>query len=109
MPIDLDTLNELKEIMEDDFDELLSVFISDGQSQIDNLRLAINSSNTADTRRSAHTLKGSSANLGLHSLSESCQLLEYKAAEDSLEGATELLQQIISNYEAVKKTLEENF
>jgi len=110
MPIiNLDTLNELKQIMADDFDELISIFISDSQIQVDNLRHAINSGNIDDTRRIAHTLKGSSANLGLTILSESCRLLEHKAAESSLENADEILAQIISDYEAAKKTLEENF
>jgi len=109
MLIDTDTLNELKEIMGSDFDELISIFISDGNTQIENLRLAIDASNSSDIRRIAHTLKGSSANIGVSTLSESCRVLEYKAAEDSLEDAQELLDKIISNFEAVKKTLEEYF
>lgn len=109
MLVDIDTLNELKEIMGDDFDELIAIFISDGNTQIENLRLAISTSNSDDIRRIAHTLKGSSANLGINTLSESCRVLEHKAAEDSLEDAQELLEQIISNYEAAKEALEEKF
>ncbi len=107
MPIDLDILNELKEIMGDDFEELISIFISDGQTQIDALRNAISSSETEDVRRIAHTLKGSSANLGINTLSQSCLVLEHKAAEGSLDDANEDLEIIISNYNAAKKTLEE--
>lgn len=109
MLIDIDTLNELHEIMGDDFGELVGVFISDSQTQIENLKSAISSSNAEDVRRIAHTLKGSSSNLGLGVLSESCQVLEHKAAEGSLVEANEHLEIITSNYEAAKKALEENF
>ncbi|MCW8931524.1 MAG: Hpt domain-containing protein [Gammaproteobacteria bacterium] len=109
MLIDLDTLNELKEIMEDDFDELISVFISDSQTQIKSLQEAINSSNSEDIRRIAHTLKGSSANLGINDLSESCRVLEHKAADNSLEDANELFEKIKTNCETAISALEENF
>ncbi len=109
MLIDLSTLNELKEMMQDDFDQLISIFISDGQTQIENLRLAVDASDIKNTQRIAHALKGSSANLGIHVLSESCRALEYEAAENSFQEAKELLEQIINYFEAVKKTLEENY
>ena len=105
--IDLETLNELKEIMEDEFDELVTVFINDGIKQIENLKQAIEASEAENVRRIAHTLKGSSSNLGISGLSELSQTLEYKAADNQLDGADELLQNIIQEYETVKKTLEE--
>jgi len=104
--IDLDTLNELKEIMEDEFNILISVFISDGKDQIENLKQAIGSSNPEDIRRIAHTLKGSSSNLGLHHLSELSKTLEHNAADNKLDDAYELLQKIITEYEEVIETLE---
>lgn len=104
--IDFDTLNELKEIMEDDFNILVSVFISDGKNQIDALKLAINSSNAEDIRRITHTLKGSSLNLGVQHLSELCKILEHNAAENKLDDANELVQKIVTEYEEVKLALE---
>lgn len=109
MTINLEILNELKDIMEDDFDELISLFISDGQAQIDKLKNAIASSKTIDVRQIAHTLKGSSANIGMFDLSESCQALEDKAADALFEGADESLEKIINDFNEVKKTLENNF
>jgi len=107
--IDMDTLNELKEIMEDDFDDLINTFIADGQDQLDNLQSAIADSVTADIRRIAHTLKGSSANLGAHALSESCKVLEHNAAEENLTEADMQFSTIKSEYELVKSALHENF
>ena len=107
--IDLDVLNELKEIMEDDFDELIEIFIVDGQKQLDDLASALDASTVLDIRRIAHTLKGSSANLGANALSEECKVLEHNAAEDNLNGANEQYEKIKSAYEAVKASLAENF
>ena len=104
--IDLNALQELKEIMEDEFDELVSVFISDGEDQIEALGQAINTSSATDIRRIAHTLKGSSSNLGITGLSELCKMLECQAADEQLGNASELLDKITSEYETVKKTLE---
>lgn len=109
MTIDISILNELKEIMEDDFDELISIFISDGKTQIEDMKKAIDSSNIDEVKRIAHTLKGSSVNIGVLDLSESCKALEYKAAENSLEGANELLKKIIEEFNETKKFLENNF
>lgn len=105
--IDLNTLNELKEIMEDDFNELITIFISDGINQIELLKQAIESSETENIRRIAHTLKGSSSNLGITGLSELSKTLEYSAAENQLADADALLKKISSEFETVKKTLEE--
>ncbi len=107
--IDLDVLNELKEIMEDDFDELIETFIADGQKQLDALRVAIDASIVPDIRRIAHTLKGSSANLGANALSETCKVLEHDAAEDNLGDVNKQYEKIRNAYEAVKGFLSREF
>jgi len=109
MTFNLEILNELKEIMEDDFDELISLFVLDGQAQIDDLKKAVASLKAIDVRQIAHTLKGSSANIGMFDLSESCKALEFKAADASFEGAEELLEKIINDFNETKKILKNNF
>ena len=107
--IDFDTLNELKEIMEDDFDELITTFISDGHSLIKNLKIAIDLSIAPDVKRIAHTLKGSSANFGAHPLSEVCNALELNASDNTLDDANVLLEKIKTEFESVKSELKEKF
>jgi len=109
MSIDFNVLNELKEMMEDDFDELISVFESDAKLQIANCKSAIDASDAEDVRRIAHTLKGSSSNLGLTDLSESCRILEFEAAENTLDKADLLLDEIIKEYNIAVSTLAENY
>lgn len=105
--IDLTTLQELKEIMEDEFNELVTVYISDGKKQIESLQQAIESESAEDVRRIAHTLKGSSSNLGITGLAEQCKTLEHNAADAQLQNAVELLEKINIEYEVIKNTLEE--
>jgi histidine phosphotransfer protein HptB len=107
--INLETLNELKEIMEDEFEELVSVFVSDSLSQINELSNAINSSSASDIRRIAHTLKGSSSNFRAQPLSEICKVLELNAVDNKLDDVNEILEKIITEYEAVKAALKENY
>ena len=104
--IDLTTLNELKEIMGDDFSELVTVFISDSQMQLDDLKAAIEASDAPAIRRIAHTIKGSSANLGIGHLSAISKELELKAADNNIDSANELLSSIINEYNDVKIALE---
>ncbi len=104
--IDLTTLNELKEIMGDDFSELVTVFISDSQIQLDDLKAAIEASDAPTIRRVAHTVKGSSANLGIETLSSICKELELNAAENNIENADELFNSIVKEYNDVKTELE---
>ncbi len=105
--INLTVLNELKEIMGDDFSELVNVFIADGKNQLDILNTAIALSNAQDIRRIAHTIKGSSANLGINKLSQMCKELEVNAADNNLSRANELFNAISNEYNEVKVLLEE--
>ncbi len=104
--IDLTTLNELKEIMGDDFSELVTVFISDTQTQLDDLFAAIETSDAPAIKRISHTIKGSSANLGIENLSAISKELELKAADNNIDSSDELLNSIVNEYNDVKIELE---
>ncbi len=104
--IDLTSLNELKGIMGDDFSELITVFINDGQTQLNNLASAVEASDAPTIKRIAHTLKGSSANLGIEQLSAICKELELKAADNVLDSASDLLSTISNEFKDVKIILE---
>ncbi len=107
MIIDEMVLNDLKEIMEDDFNELIRIFVSDGIEQINALDTAINLKNYTDTKRIAHTLKGSCANIGAFKLSQTCKQLEYMITEKSLAGVVELQKKIALEFDETKKCLED--
>ena len=72
--VNMDTLNILKEAMEEEFGELVEVFLESSLELLDGMEQA-QAANDVDTyTRNVHSLKSSSANLG-------CDILSSKAAE----------------------------
>ena len=92
--IDTAIVEELRELMEDDFEVLLTTFISDSETKFTGLAAAVASGVGEDIRRAAHSLKGSSSNLGATQLSDLCFQLEKMGRENNLDGAQNILQQL---------------
>jgi HPt (histidine-containing phosphotransfer) domain-containing protein len=89
--LDYDTLNTLKQVMEDDFTLLIDTFVQDSTGRISTLREVIKGTNADLIRRAAHSFKGSSSNIGAPQLSALCFAVEKKALENNFEGlATDL-------------------
>jgi len=62
--------------------ELIDLFISDGGERLSSLRLAVSEPDTALIKREAHSLKGSSGNVGAFRVAAICGLIE-KNADDA--------------------------
>ncbi|MDH5517267.1 MAG: Hpt domain-containing protein [Gammaproteobacteria bacterium] len=74
--INITTINELKEILEDDIFSLFQEFRSNAADIIKKLKSAADNNNTNDVLHLAHTIKGSSGNLGLKNISDISQQIE---------------------------------
>ncbi len=74
--LDDTTISSLREIMGEDFDDLLQTFISDAEVRMEALRQAVSSCDADALRKAAHSFKGSSVNVGARRLSEVCRMLE---------------------------------
>lgn len=77
--LDMSTLDELREMLEEGLDELLTEYLADTQHQLTQLRQVADSNNMAAIATISHTLKGSSGNLGVSSMYALCQVLEQEA------------------------------
>lgn len=55
---------DMRDLLEEDFADLLQVYITDSQRRVVTLRTAQQEKNNADGFEIAHALKGASANLG---------------------------------------------
>lgn len=84
--LDYDTLNTLKQVMEDDFALLIDTFAQDSTDRITSLRELIKGTDSDLIRRAAHSFKGSSSNIGAPRLAAFCSALEKKALANSLDG-----------------------
>ena len=74
--LDTAQLIELKEIMEDAFDDLVSTYLDDSSEKLTKLEAAITAQDTQEVSSLAHSLKGSSSNICASGLAEKFKVLE---------------------------------
>lgn len=103
--LDLDTLNTLKQVMEDDFSLLVDTFIQDSSDRITSLRQLIQGTDADLIRRAAHSFKGSSSNVGALQLSSLCAAMEKKALAGNFDGLSADLSQIENEFAKVEGAL----
>ena len=103
--IDMETLDELKEVMEDDFQILIDTFLNDSDLRLISIRTAIESGSALDLRSAAHSFKGSSGNIGAPELSSILKILEEMGRDENITNASEVLTRVEVEYELVKESL----
>lgn len=103
--IDKALLQELKELLEDEFLQLLTTYVNDLNIKVPLLLSAIEEQNADDVRKLSHSLKGASLNLGAARFSELCKAIEQFSREDNLQSCHERSQQISEESELLKQEL----
>ncbi len=103
--MDFKQLAENLELDEAEFTELLELFSNTGGKDIARLEKAIETGNKKEAERAAHSLKGSSATLGLMAIAEKAGLLEENLREDCHEDSFRLLEGIKENMNIIKKLI----
>jgi signal transduction histidine kinase/CheY-like chemotaxis protein len=108
--LDLEALADLKSLEEfGDFSlqEIVDIFISEGEPRIAAMREALVAQNGPDLRRESHTLKGSGRDLGTTALSEICQVVEDLGRESQFEGVADLIDQVEVEFGRARQALED--
>ncbi|MGH1472224.1 MAG: Hpt domain-containing protein [Cellvibrionaceae bacterium] len=103
--VSMTTLTMLKDVMEDGFNELINMYVSDSQARIEALHTAYSAQDCDSVRREAHSLKGSSGNIGAGIMAELTKQVEQKGRDENLEGVEDLISQIEAEYKALTVTL----
>ena len=108
-PLDQSVLQGLRELQEEgepDFlTELIDIYLEDAQRLVDEIKAAVAEENTGAIRAAAHTLKGSSGNLGAHVFSKLCYEMELAGRNADLEAAKKLLHSLVKEYSTVREQL----
>ena len=91
--IDDEVITELRNIMEEEFADLLHAFLNDLSIQIALMQTAVAQNNADELYQLAHKLKSSCGSLGALRLAELIQRLEQAGRLNTLHDATELLRQ----------------
>jgi HPt (histidine-containing phosphotransfer) domain-containing protein len=86
--MNVEELAENLGLEEEEFLELIDLFIETSMSDLKDLQSAIESGKAENAVKAAHSIKGAAANLGLSEISEVAKKIEENACNGQLEGAT---------------------
>jgi len=105
--IDLAQIQELKDIMEEAFDDLISTYLTDSEAKLNLLKQAIADQNCSDIAELAHSVKGASANIFAEDLSALCRVVEDAGRAQQLDGLDQNISDIFAEFENVKTQLQQ--
>ncbi len=98
-------LRELRESVGDTFNKIIEYFLEDTPIFLEAIRVAISNQDPVALTDAAHSIKGSAMNLGANNLANLCKQLEALGRSESIEGAVELLQCVVTEYEIIRPAL----
>ncbi len=105
-PIDLVELAQLVGENTHEFLQMMSpIFLEDTKNILQKLGVAVQGQDSPEIHHAAHTLKGSSASMGMTTLSQLCRELEMMAKEEKLAKAAPKLAQIRVECDRVEAAL----
>ena len=103
--MDFKELAENLELEENELLELLGLFVETGYSDLNKLQSAIEDGDTEEAARVSHSIKGTSANLGLMGIFELTKRIEMSVQNNDLYGATEAAKRIKEQLDGIAKAL----
>lgn len=106
-PLDLEIVNDLHELMGNDYHSLIRIYLEDSPKLIQQLQAALEKNDSVAAVAPSHTLKSSSANLGAVKLSKIAMAIEKSARAGNLELPARETPELVSEYEKVKAALTE--
>lgn len=100
--MDFKALGEQLGLDEDEYRELIDLFIESGGDDYQKLLDGVAAGDANVVRNSAHTIKGASGNLGLLEVSEVASSIEASAMENNLDDIGEAVEQLKIQFEAIQ-------
>ncbi|MEY4588990.1 MAG: hypothetical protein RL497_1066 [Pseudomonadota bacterium] len=94
-------LGELRELLADNFDELIDRYITDTQSRFNLLQQAVIEMDFKAINYEAHGIKGSSRNMGANPLANILDKLELLGREHNAHNVADLLEEAKTEYQRV--------
>lgn len=92
--LELDQLAELKELLEDDFTELVLTYVKDTTEKVAKLQALLEQNDVSAVCEVAHSIKGASLNLGVTGLSELCLQVENASRSGDISVGQQLISEI---------------
>jgi histidine phosphotransfer protein HptB len=104
--LEMSTISMLQEVMEDAFVPLLESYLTDTQERLQELRDASAAHDAEQVRRVAHSLKGSSGNVGAMQMAELCLRVEEIGKLGSVDGVANIIGDIEQEFVQVEKAMQ---
>ena len=105
-PIDMDRLNEFTEGDPANLTELVTLYVQQTTTQLEQLGNAVKTSDAPGVRRIAHSCAGASATCGMKRIVPLLRELERQGDEGKLVNAAELFIQVSNEFELIRKAVE---
>lgn len=103
--LDFDIIDGLRSILGDDIYELFADFLEQAPQEIAQLHTVFGKNNFEELSRVAHSLKGSSGNLGIAALSDLCANLEHDARDGIESSLQTYIHSIEADFEVAKESI----
>jgi histidine phosphotransfer protein HptB len=97
--MNMEKLAKNLEMNNEEFHELMEIFLKSGFSELNKLQCAIFENNSEKAFQAAHSIKGAAINMGLKGLFEKAGFIEKKVCSNGLSNTDEAL-------DALKKEME---
>ncbi len=98
---------ELQDLFEEDFIDLVKGFVSDSKQRVEGIRQAHQDGDNKTGVELAHALKGASANLGATTLSEHCSNMQTICQANMIKDAFNVVEDIENEFANVEKEIEQ--
>lgn len=92
--IDFEQFNALRDLLEDDLNDLVQLFFEDSKLRMDEIYLALETRDNRLGYEAVHAIKGASANLGANLLSDLCYKLQMQCKEKQILNSEALIHNI---------------
>lgn len=102
-----DSLDEMREMFGDDFNELAALFQNDSPKRIQTMYDSLAKADAAELTRVAHALSGSAASMGAGGLSNLCKALEAKCKTGILDDVEQRLERVQAEYSRIDARIRE--
>jgi histidine phosphotransfer protein HptB len=104
--MDFKELGENIGLDEDEYADMLVIFLESGGNDLQKLEAAILESNADKAHEASHSLKGSSGSLGLDKMFELAKAIDDKDRTGDLDGLGEMVKNLRSEYEIIVEAVE---
>ena len=100
--LDMSIVDELLSFVDDGDPELLvdliQMFLDDGPAKVKSITDGLEEGDFDKVERAAHSLKGTSGNLGARHLQDACEEMQLASRNHELESVREITPRIVSTY-----------